>query len=400
MEASESVEDLFGEVEEQAAEVEKVEATVDDLFGDEEAEEGLGASAAAAGYAHSGSADGAGRGSLSQAAAAAASAFPGVPQSAQGRQVLRLPHLPRPPAGDDVMVLRLPKFVRPSQRSYDPKTFNEREEEEEATFIRHRVEEGQDGTASRASNSRIVEWSDGSLTLHVGEKEVFQLRGGHALGASAAASTSSSSSSAVAASGGADGGGKALAENTLFVFARGSALGDGGSRGETVLSGRSSVRVRLAAGVLQSETNERRLVSLRAQTTKQLKRSRLGKDVDSKDAEAEKLKLLKQEEANERAAALTRRKTEEAERKNYLKEGKRGGGGGQLALDDDGEEDVGFSKKALLAQQRRKLPRSGGEGREEEEDEEGGASSSDSDSSGSSGSESSSGSSSGSSESE
>lgn len=92
-----------------------------------------------------------------------------------------------------VDLLRFPKSMGVTSSAFDPTTFNEEEENEmlkkndmsgaNDTLIRFRFKRGENGEILRdeygkpllEANARIVEWSDGSRTMHIG-KEVFNIR--------------------------------------------------------------------------------------------------------------------------------------------------------------------------------------------------------------------------------
>ena len=81
-----------------------------------------------------------------------------------------LPLLPRPEAGCELYTMRLPNILSIEPRPFHPLTFGEDDADEESgktdNIIRWReTEEG-----VRQSNARVVTWSDGSMTLHVGDE--------------------------------------------------------------------------------------------------------------------------------------------------------------------------------------------------------------------------------------
>ena len=79
-----------------------------------------------------------------------------------------LPLLPRPEAGSDLYTMRLPNILSIEPRPFDPLTFEDAEEEGGRTDNIIRWRETEEGV--RQSNARVVTWSDGSMTLHVGDE--------------------------------------------------------------------------------------------------------------------------------------------------------------------------------------------------------------------------------------
>ena len=92
-----------------------------------------------------------------------------------------LPRQPRPAADAKLYLVRLPNILKIQPRPFDPETYQEDEDggddadggdgggsaaSRAANVIRWR--EGP--TGGRESNARIVKWSDGSVTLHVGNE--------------------------------------------------------------------------------------------------------------------------------------------------------------------------------------------------------------------------------------
>ena len=86
-----------------------------------------------------------------------------------------LPNQPRPAKDAKLFLVRLPNILKFQPRPFDPDTFNEEEDNNEgegeeggsrkaANVIRWR----ETATGGRESNTRLVKWSDGTMTLHVG----------------------------------------------------------------------------------------------------------------------------------------------------------------------------------------------------------------------------------------
>lgn len=84
-----------------------------------------------------------------------------------------LPLLPRPEVGSELYTMRLPNILSIEPRAFDPLTFEDADEEEADTIMGKtdniiRWRETEEGV--RQSNARMVTWSDGSMTLHVGDE--------------------------------------------------------------------------------------------------------------------------------------------------------------------------------------------------------------------------------------
>jgi RNA polymerase-associated protein LEO1 len=92
-----------------------------------------------------------------------------------------------------VALVRLPRVVTVARQAFDAEAYDERAEDEwlasidkdaaRESVVRFRLKRDADGAPEtdaqgrprREGNSRVVEWADGSLTLHVGA-ECFSLR--------------------------------------------------------------------------------------------------------------------------------------------------------------------------------------------------------------------------------
>jgi len=84
-----------------------------------------------------------------------------------------LPSMPRPPADSKLYLVRLPNILQFQPRPFDPETFEDDDgagDEEEGSKARaeNAVRWRETATGERQSNARLVRWSDGSMTLHVG----------------------------------------------------------------------------------------------------------------------------------------------------------------------------------------------------------------------------------------
>ncbi|CAF5028240.1 unnamed protein product, partial [Rotaria sp. Silwood1] len=88
--------------------------------------------------------------------------------------------------GRDIHLVKLPSFMKVEPKPFDTQYFNEeiRDEDDEESkarkklglenTIRWRYNTNENGETIRESNTRLVRWSDGSLSLHVG-KEIFDV---------------------------------------------------------------------------------------------------------------------------------------------------------------------------------------------------------------------------------
>jgi RNA polymerase-associated protein LEO1 len=83
-----------------------------------------------------------------------------------------LPKQPRPPTKAKIYLLRLPNILRIQPRPFDPNTFDPDEEEDPEDDARRKTSNvirwRETASGGRQSNARIVRWSDGSMTMHVG----------------------------------------------------------------------------------------------------------------------------------------------------------------------------------------------------------------------------------------
>lgn len=89
---------------------------------------------------------------------------------------VEVPELPRPGPGQ-LCLVRLPNILGIEPRPFDPQTYDPDEEarmphsgRENVIRWRYGSEKDAEGRPVKESNSRMVRWSDGSLTLHVGSE--------------------------------------------------------------------------------------------------------------------------------------------------------------------------------------------------------------------------------------
>ncbi|KAJ1638566.1 Leo1-like protein-domain-containing protein [Pavlovales sp. CCMP2436] len=91
---------------------------------------------------------------------------------------LSIPQLPRPKPGR-LCYARLPNILGVEARPFDANSYDPDEEAKRGTVrenvVRWRYGQNSAGEAARESNTRLVRWSDGSLTLHVGAEGMMTL---------------------------------------------------------------------------------------------------------------------------------------------------------------------------------------------------------------------------------
>ncbi|XP_027409803.1 RNA polymerase-associated protein LEO1-like isoform X2 [Bos indicus x Bos taurus] len=118
----------------------------------------------------------------------------GVPQNQQEEEPIsetktevEIPNI-NSDLGNELYFVKLPKFLSIESKPFDPQYYEDEFEnkkmldEEERTrlklkienTIRWRIRRDKDGNKIKESNARIVKWSDGSLSLHLGN-EVFDV---------------------------------------------------------------------------------------------------------------------------------------------------------------------------------------------------------------------------------
>ncbi|XP_052043764.1 RNA polymerase-associated protein LEO1-like [Apodemus sylvaticus] len=90
--------------------------------------------------------------------------------------------------GSELYFVKLPRFLRIEPKPFDPQHYEDELEDEKVlceedrtrlklkveNTIRWRICRDQEGSKTKESNTRIVKWSDGSMSLHLGE-EVFDI---------------------------------------------------------------------------------------------------------------------------------------------------------------------------------------------------------------------------------
>ncbi|XP_031201357.1 RNA polymerase-associated protein LEO1-like isoform X2 [Mastomys coucha] len=90
--------------------------------------------------------------------------------------------------GSELYFVKLPRFLRIEPKPFDPQHYEDEFEDEKVlceedkvrlklkveNTIRWRICRDREGSKTKESNARIVKWSDGSMTLHLG-KEVFDI---------------------------------------------------------------------------------------------------------------------------------------------------------------------------------------------------------------------------------
>ncbi|XP_038938441.1 RNA polymerase-associated protein LEO1-like [Rattus norvegicus] len=90
--------------------------------------------------------------------------------------------------GNELYFVKLPRFLRIEPKPFDPQHYEDEFDDEKELYeedktrlklkventIRWRMCRDQEGSKTKESNTRIVKWSDGSMSLHLG-KEVFDI---------------------------------------------------------------------------------------------------------------------------------------------------------------------------------------------------------------------------------
>ena len=282
---------------------------------------------------------------------------------------LHLPNYPRIMTSVDgkssrVAVVRLPRVVTIAPQAFEPETYNEEIEDSWLksidksgagdAVIRFRLKREDDGSVAvddqgkplRESNSKIIEWNDGSLTLHVGN-ECFSLR-------QAAAAASSA-------------GGECdyIYSRVVSVPPAVSAETQAPPR-ETLLAAQAPVTWRLTAGSLSnSGAINLAALDLREKRSRAVKRERVKQIVITEDPEQAKLRRIKEEDE----AARLERKVSEAKEKARSRQGGDSYNSsflrGQNAEDDaEGrlDEDEGEESSMNLSKIRKEQKKSKGRG--------------------------------------
>ena len=262
-----------------------------------------------------------------------------------------------------VSLVRLPRIVGVAPSMYNHETYNEATEDEylvkvdkttaKEALIRYRLKTIQTSNSSttqyvvdshgrpqRESNSRVVEWSDGSLTLHVGT-EVFSLRRANkASDKNDASGTTSGDYNYI---------------YSLVTSANSDVTSPNNTKStkETILESQAVVSTRLVAGAIAgSGLINQSVLEARAARSRAVKRSRVTQISLTEDPEIEKQRRIKQEEELQRMRIMQKRKAEEVQRKsggNYDKELYGTGGDDDDAMmednNDEGTVNLGALKK-------------------------------------------------------
>ena len=243
------------------------------------------------------------------------------PPPSSSSSALHLPGYPRLLTNVDgktsrVAVVRLPRVVTIAPHVFDLDTYNEEIEESWLksidksgagdAVIRFRLKKNEDGSQAvddtgkplRESNSKIIEWNDGSLTLHVGN-EVFRLRQAASVGSIAGGECD-------------------------YVYSRVVSVPPAVSADiqapprETVLAAQAPVAWRLTAGALSnSGAINLAALDLREKRSRAVKRERVKQIVITEDPEQAKLRRIKEEDE----AARLERKVSEAKEKARSRHG-------------------------------------------------------------------------------
>mmetsp|Transcript_19674 Transcript_19674/g.42511 ORF Transcript_19674/g.42511 Transcript_19674/m.42511 type:complete len:531 (-) Transcript_19674:59-1651(-) len=93
-----------------------------------------------------------------------------APGAAAKVHKIELKTLPRPEPEEKLTYIRLPASISVDPREFfnDPDTFAEEHRGGGNDVIRWRNQRGADGKMKPVSNARLVTWSDGSMTMHIG----------------------------------------------------------------------------------------------------------------------------------------------------------------------------------------------------------------------------------------
>eukprot|EP00325_Prymnesiales_sp_UTEX-LB-985_P006940 CAMPEP_0174710072 /NCGR_PEP_ID=MMETSP1094-20130205/11813_1 /TAXON_ID=156173 /ORGANISM="Chrysochromulina brevifilum, Strain UTEX LB 985" /LENGTH=386 /DNA_ID=CAMNT_0015908813 /DNA_START=138 /DNA_END=1298 /DNA_ORIENTATION=- len=84
-----------------------------------------------------------------------------------------LPSMPRPSADAKLYMVKLPNILQFQPRPFDPETYEDEdaaEDEDGKARAENVVRWRETASGERQSNARLVTWSDGSMTLHVGDE--------------------------------------------------------------------------------------------------------------------------------------------------------------------------------------------------------------------------------------
>lgn len=285
-----------------------------------------------------------------------------------------------------VSLVRLPRIVGISPNIYDNTNYNEAEEDEylaeadkvaaKEALIRYRLKTVVSSSSSassssstqtqyvtdaagrpqRESNSRVVEWSDGSLTLHVGA-EVFSLRR-----ANKASDKNDTNPATTSSGGGGDYNYIYSLVNSVNPDTPHSSSSSGRSTKETLLESQAVVSNRLVAGaVAGSGIINQSVLEQRASRSRAVKRSRVTQISLTEDPELEKQRRIKQEEELQRLRISQKRKAEDAQRKSggaYDKDIYGTGGDDDAMMDENegGEETVNLGALKKNSRNNRKKP--------------------------------------------
>jgi len=266
----------------------------------------------------------------------------GGTQNKSGERINRTQHVTvlqadRPEEGTSLHMTKLPNVVAIQPTAFDEAEFDENEEEEQYKGYMHNmvrwrykqdengdlVRDGGDGSLIRESNTKLVKWSDGSFTLHIG-KEAFDIK-----------NVDSSTS-----------GGFPGLNGYVYLSQKATFQNDDGDKddnveiqnGGTVLECIGPVASRLVAkpSSLQSESHKSLTVAVRQRTAKRAKIAQYMTEEDPEKLKQERIKY------NEDADKLKQRKR--ATGGNY-----RSSGGGRRpgmnrsyleASDDEGYDTV------------------------------------------------------------
>lgn len=196
----------------------------------------------------------------------------------------------RPEEAISLHMTKLPNVVAIQHTAFDEIEYDENEEEEQYKGYMHNmvrwryvrdengnlVRDGEDGSLVRESNTKLVKWSDGSFTLHIG-KEAFDIQ-----------NVDSSTSNGFTGLNGY----VYVSQNATFQNVDNDDHHDEGQNGGTVLECIGPVGSRLVAkpSSLQSESHKSLTVAVRQRTVKRAKIAQYMTEEDPEKLKQERIK--------------------------------------------------------------------------------------------------------------
>ena len=241
----------------------------------------------------------------------------------------------RPGEGTSLHMTKLPNVVAIQPTAFDEAEYDENEEEEQYRGYMHNmvrwryvrdengdlVRDGEDGSLVRESNTKLVKWSDGSFTLHIG-KEAFDIQ-----------NVNSSTSDGFT---GLNGYVYLSQKATFQNVDKGEDHNEEDQNGGTVLECIGPVGSRLVAkpSSLQSESHKSLTVAVRQRTVKRAKIAQYMTEEDPEKLKQERIKY------NEDADKLKQRKRATGTTYRSSVTGGRRPGMNRSYLEDEGYDDT------------------------------------------------------------